>query len=145
MSIQGHTLMSTVQRIIDAHGGLDALQALKITRPPYMALCIEKIGTGPRDLPLVSVAHYYQQNGDAMRNPDMTFEIGRTALGLPAWLPVSYRQDGLGIDQQAIFQDEQGRVMIRPRLIKDLAAFAKTWNRNLHEQGFDTTPQEDPP
>ena len=41
----------------------------------FMAACIEIIGrTGLG--PLVSIAHYYQQNGDMMRDPDVVFVIG---------------------------------------------------------------------
>ena len=63
--------MKTVQGIIEAHGGIEGLkrQYLRIERPGYMRLVIEYIGTGPRKLPLISVAHYGEQNGDAMRGP----------------------------------------------------------------------------
>ena len=34
---------------------------IKIENPPYMPLTIEGIGTGPRNLPAVSVTHYGEQ------------------------------------------------------------------------------------
>ena len=37
---------------------------------------------------------------------------------------------------EAVFVDDTGRVMMRPRLVKDLAAFARQWDKNLKEQGF---------
>jgi hypothetical protein len=52
------------------------------------------------------------------------------------FLPVSLTQDNLGIYQEAVFQDEAGKVMVRPRLVKELAAFMRQWDRNLKEQGF---------
>jgi hypothetical protein len=98
-----------------------------------MDLHIEYVGKGPRGGGLVSVAHYYEQNGDMMRDPDMVFEVDDK---MEFWSPISYRQDGLGVYQEAVSQDEIGQVFLNPRLIKELSAFAKTWDRNLKEQGF---------
>ena len=41
-----------------------------------MRLVIEHVGTGPRGMPAVSVAHFHEQEGDLMRDPDMIFEVG---------------------------------------------------------------------
>lgn len=100
--------MKTVTAIIKARGGLAALRraALKIENPGFMDLHIEYVGTGPRNLPMVSVAHYYVQNGDLMRDPDMEFEVDPKELDADVtpktlsgegWYPLTYRQDGLGI------------------------------------------------
>jgi len=32
--------------------------------------------------------------------------------------------------------DEAGRLMVRPRVLKDLQSFARLWDRNLKAQGF---------
>ena len=141
--------MKTVQAIIDQHGGMDKLKskAIKIDNPPYMALCIEYIGQGPRNYPMVSAAHHGQsmgeggdrpgrrQNGDAMRDPDMVFEVaGPEDI---AWGPISFRNDYAGVNQLAVWMDDElGHVMLKPGLIKDLRTFARTWDRNLKEQGF---------
>ena len=130
--------MRTVQRIIEERGGIERLRehAIALENPPYMRLCIEHIGTGPRGLPMVSVCHYGQQNGDAMRAPDLVCEVATDGLQGWRWLPVSFRNDYLGVDQEACFTDEQGRIMIRPALVRDLASFARTWDGNIREQGF---------
>ena len=45
-----------------------------------MALVIEATDDpGPCGLPALSVAHYGEQNGDAMRDPEMCFELGFAA------------------------------------------------------------------
>jgi hypothetical protein len=42
-----------------------------------MELVIEAMDeSGPMGLPSISVAHYGEQNGDAMRDPEMCFELG---------------------------------------------------------------------
>src|SRR5262245_3377699 len=66
--------MKTVAKIIAAFGGLERLRQpgnyIRLESPPYMRLVIEYIGQGPRGLPAIAVAHYYEQNGDAMRDPE---------------------------------------------------------------------------
>ncbi|MCH7761821.1 hypothetical protein IIA15_10560 [candidate division TA06 bacterium] len=135
--------MKTVQTIIDQNGGLEALKenGLKVKVPSYpsiMELVIEYIGEGPRGLPAVSVAHYYTQNGDLMRDPEMVFEVGDPTFGDFQWGPTYFRQDGgLAIEQEAVFTDpETKKVMVRPKLIKSLRSFARTWSKNLKAQGF---------
>jgi hypothetical protein len=44
-----------------------------------MALVIEATDeSGPCGLPALSIAHYGEQNGDLMRDPEMCFELGMT-------------------------------------------------------------------
>jgi uncharacterized protein DUF6908 len=128
--------MKTVEKIIEAFGGLEFLNKdyIRLDNEPYMTLCIEYIGPGPRGLPQISVAHYGQQNGDAMRDPDIVFEVDfETGMG---WGPVSFRNDYAGVFQEAVWVAENGDVMIRPALVKELKQFARIWDRNLKEQGF---------
>lgn len=131
--------MQTVEKIINLNGGLEALKekAIKVMNDPYMPLCIEYIGEGPRGLPTISVAHYYEQNGDLMRDPDMVFEIANDSLEGYRWLPVSWQNDGLGINQYACWVSTTGAIMIKTGLIKELTAFSKTWDKNLKNQGFE--------
>ncbi len=126
--------MKTVLKIIDANGGIDRFPALKIENHPYMPLCIERIGPGPRGYPSISVAHYYQQNGDMMADPDLVFEV------LPdGWEPIEYTQHNIGLYQRAAWTDPvNGKVISKPGIVRDLKAFAFTWDRNLDEQGFGT-------
>lgn len=125
--------MKNAQAIIEIMGGMVRLpdHYIRLENPGYMRLVIEAIGPGPRGLPAVSVAHYYEQNGDAMRDPEMTFEVAADGR----WLPVHFENSGVGVYQEAVFTDG-GKVMCRPRLIKELAAFAKMWDRNLKDQGW---------
>jgi hypothetical protein len=72
--------MKSVAEIIEIHGGLAALRARAIRieppSPGLLRLCVELVGRGPNGAPLVSVAHYYEQNGDLVADPEMTFEPG---------------------------------------------------------------------
>ena len=124
--------MQNVKAIIDLFGGLGKLRHVRLEAPGFMPLVIEAVGTGPRGLPLVSVAHYYTQNGDLMRDPELTAEVGPGG----SFHPVSFTQDNVGAYHEAVSVDGAGRVVVRPQVLKDLASFARQWDRNLRAQGF---------
>jgi hypothetical protein len=81
--------MKTLLRILERAGGYRPALYLKIENPPYMALVIEATPEpGPLNLPSISVAHYREQNGDLMRDPEMCFELSKPplcSLALSAW------------------------------------------------------------
>jgi hypothetical protein len=124
--------MQTVARIIELFGGLSRLAAhpIRLEVVGFMPLCVEHVGTGPRGLPLVSVAHYYEQNGDLMSDPDCTFEVEGER-----WLPVTYQQDSIGLYQEAVTR-EGGQARIDGHRERELRAFAAGWDANLAAQGF---------
>jgi hypothetical protein len=125
--------MRNVQRIIDTLGGLAALKSrpIRLEAPGFMRLVIEYVGRGPRGGELVSVAHYGEQNGDPMRDPEIVFEV---AVG--TWYPVSIQQDYIGSYREAVYVGEDGRVYVRPALVRDIQAFCRVWDCNLKHQGF---------
>ena len=127
--------MKTVAEIVALHGGLDALASkpIKVLNEPYMPLNIEVIGHTPTEKrPVVAVSHTYLQNGDVMFDPEITFAVGADGI----WSPLSYRQDGLGINQEVERTDPLGRVIRNERIARDLAAFCRTWSRSIKEQGY---------
>ncbi len=69
--------MQTILRILKTAGGWHHGLSLRIDNPPFLPLCIEAVDeSGPCGLPALSVEHYGEQNGDAMRDPEMLFELG---------------------------------------------------------------------
>ena len=94
-----------------------------------MAVHVERIRTV--DLgPIYSVAHYYEQNGDLICDPDMTFLVASTD---DAVYPLTFEQGGL-LYQDAIEWDE-GRIKgYRPKMQADMTSFANGWMRNIKEQ-----------
>jgi hypothetical protein len=138
--------MKTIQSIIEKEGGLEKLKQgcfegsfyIKLVHPSksMMPLVIEYVGEGPEGLPMVSVSHFYMQNGDVMRDPEMVFLVD--ARWSPNWkfTPMMYQQDGLGIYQEIIFKGEDGKWKVRNGMAADAKSFMKLWNRNLKEQGY---------
>lgn len=101
----------------------------KLTSPGWMALSIEKISDR-----MLSLAHYFEQNGDLMADPEMTFWHAPDGK----WYPASYRLDSLGIFRESIILDYGTGLPtgIRRREQADEASFANTWFNNIRHQGF---------
>ena len=128
--------MQTILDILKRAGSYRPTLYLKIENPPYMALVIEAIPElGPMGLPALSVAHYVEQNGDLMRDPEMCFELCRP-IGSDARLdPFYWRNDYLGVEQWS-------RNLVRNHYVcllelhKQHEQFAEAWNNNIRLQGF---------
>ena len=87
--------MQTILDILKQAGGWHHGLYLKIENPPYMALVIEATDeSGPCGLPAISVAHYGEQNGDLMRDPEMCFELGLAGGRTPEPLLLAQRLRG---------------------------------------------------
>lgn len=108
---------------------------VKIDNPPFMPLVIEDIcQKGPRGFPTISVAHYGEQNGDAMRDPEMLFEAEEFGQEI-ILKPYYFRNDFVGVEQYSM-RCEEGQISTNPRLRKEHQEFAQLWNTNLERQGF---------
>lgn len=115
---------------VDACGG-----HFTFTSGDYMPLSIENLEyTDAHSHPVYGMMHSYIQNGDLMRDPDMTFSVNDEAGTV---CPLTYQMDALGIYQEVFSRGEDGRMMYAPRLLADLDDFLRIWSRNIHAQGFD--------
>jgi hypothetical protein len=131
--------MKNIQTI-ESHGGLSAVQAnyLRIENPPFMRLVIEVVGQMfPNGACELSVAHYGVQNGDAMRDPELTFLATPSENGEWQWHPLTFLNDYVGIHQVAAEYDNFGQLRVRDaKLMRELDEFAEMWDRNIKHQGF---------
>lgn len=102
----------TVEQFYEGIKNLDFY--LKIQMPGYMPLVIEATPEG-----MISVMHYYIQNHDIMRDPEVVFDP-RT------WHGVEMTQDNMGFYQRV------PAGMYSP----GLESFNNMWAKNLRHQGF---------
>jgi hypothetical protein len=121
--------MKNIAKIITIFGGAKGLYA-SIDNAPYMRLVIEDIGQSPRGYPAVSVAHYFEQNGDLCQDPEMAFEI------VPHGDRVIYEPFLFQQAIPALYQEVYGTGAENVRLKRQLTAFAERWDRNIETQGF---------
>jgi hypothetical protein len=123
---------TSMARVVEAiakkhHLDLDEVGAhLRLEQPAYEPLCIEVIGER-----LVSVAHYFEQHGDLVPDPEMVF----CTYPDRQWVPVEIT---MAIGRRRVASEvEDGRVArFSPREQADQAGFANVWARNLREQGW---------
>jgi hypothetical protein len=132
--------MKEVEKIIKEAGKENEdVFHISVENEPYMRLVIEGIGRSPDGRKLVSVAHYGEQNGDLMRDPDVVFLVDERLKGSPGytdgWFPVSIRNDYLGSYREAIIWRD-GQMLSNRREMRDIKSFSRSWNRNLRLQGF---------
>ena len=74
-----------------------------IRRRKIAPVVVEKVGNLKGYGEIISIAHYGEQNGDLMADPEMTFTI---VVG--EYYPISFRNDYLGRYQEVFGFDENG-------------------------------------
>jgi len=115
--------MDAIKNIIDNYGyeSAEAMalgDKIEVDVDGFMPLVIEKCGEGDEDDENhLSVAHYYEQRGDLMRDPEVVFSVADGE-----WTPFEFRQD------PAFHQYDKGGLAI--------GAFLEQWNANIKKQGF---------
>ena len=139
MKLRARTNFFSLNRILLNRGVRETMPdhfAWRLKVDGFMPLSIERIGTGPRDLPLLSVMHWYLQNGDLMRDPDVELEAKWSGSDTKwVFYPTYYRQDNLGIYDELVWRNED-QLKCRPTRIHSVCSFCETWSSNLKQQGF---------
>jgi hypothetical protein len=123
------TMKNTIEKILEAHGILDAFSNnehyyAKIEAQGFMPLSIEKHGSQR------IVSHYFEQNGDLVPDPDMEF----VDLGGADWLPVAIQHSTRLYCRASNLVD--GKWKFNLKIAMDLQSFARMWGKNLIAQGF---------
>jgi hypothetical protein len=124
-----------ITNILKQAGGLREGLHLRIENEPYMVLCIEEIAAmgGPNGRPCISVAHYFEQNGDLCKDPEMTFEVYVATDGTHYYTPLTFEQSLPPLYQQVYADDWK---TFKPQLLRELKSFARMWQVNIGHQGF---------
>ncbi|MFI3238760.1 MAG: DEAD/DEAH box helicase family protein [Lachnospiraceae bacterium] len=73
-----------------------------------------------------SIAHLYEQNGDRMRDPEITFILDTERKEIH---PTSFLQDNMGV-----FYHVEGASKEK---VDDLKSFMSMWFKNIHHQGYE--------
>ena len=123
----------TMQRIItqlaEKHGvDLGQVEAhVRLHLPGYERLTIENIGRHQ-----VSVAHYFEMNGDLVPDPDVVFFTGGGV-----WAPIEITYSfGLYRRYATLNEDATQLQVMDAANQADLANFTELWAQNLIDQGW---------
>ncbi len=100
------------------------------TGASFMPVSVEQIFESEK-YRIFSVAHYYEQNGDLMADPEMCF-INLKAVG--TYLPSYFKQAGLGMEQESIIMENGEIKGYRAKMQADHTSFANMWLRNIKNQ-----------
>ena len=119
-----------IEKLTQKHG-IDVAQVgahLRLDMPHFDRLAIENIGKQR-----ISVAHYFEQNGDLVAEPDVVFFVDAEGK----WMPVEITQSMTGWTQYVHFDDSGTRIeRVNTAGQADLAEFAQQWAQNLIDQGW---------
>lgn len=122
--------------ILEKMRGMMENDYLKISNTEgYMPVVVERVGsiaTGPyAGSELISVAHYGEQNGDLMRDPEVVFIRDRNGN----YFPDGIRNDYMGTNHQVVTYDNSGHpVRFNPRGQRNIAVFCGQWMDNIRDQ-----------
>jgi len=105
---------------------LKSCKAYRYKAEGFMDLVVEKLSDNE-----FSLAHYYTQNGDLMRDPEMVVKIYPEYGFCEA---MTFQMDNPSIYQQ-VYKSVEGQVYVHQRIKIELNSFLRTWLRNLLEQG----------
>jgi hypothetical protein len=83
----------------------------------------------------LSIAHYGEQNGDAIRDPAICAEIVMENGAAKLW-PYYFRNDCAGVERRNRQREADGSMTCQPRETRDLESFMEMWDANLEGQGF---------
>lgn len=125
------------KRIVPFIDAVDALpdeeKHFRFTSGGYMPLCIECLEYSFRGYPVYSMTHYYDCNGDAMCDPDMTFYVDRKHGHI---IPLTFQQDGDPIVGTRCVEVFDGEDRYYKHHAAELDRFLSLWSKNIVDQGF---------
>lgn len=119
---------TTIEHLLQAHNLLDDFHKpdsfhVRFDKPGYERLVIERHGS------MISVAHYYEQNGDLIPDPDVE-------LHYPTWVPTAITQCIGFVVRREKFIEREDKTYVDTRFHKEVSSFLTMWARNIKAQGW---------
>lgn len=119
-----------IGKLCEKHG-IDLSQQrahIRLDMPGFDRLCIERISGNA-----VSVAHYFEMNGDLVAEPDIVFFIDAQGY----WIPVEITQSMTGWHRVVEFNEDGTKIARFQRERQaDIAEFAEVWAQNIVDQAW---------
>jgi hypothetical protein len=117
---------TTIEKLLSAHHLLEQFHSqldfhVRFEMPGYQRLVIERHGE------LISVAHYFEQNGDLVSDPEVE-------LHYPTWTPTAITQS-IGYRREK-FIEREGQTFVDAKFHREVSSFLSMWARNIQAQGW---------
>lgn len=118
------SFQSTIEHLLKSHNLLEQFQSqshfhVRFDMPHFDRLVIE------RHDELISVAHYFEQNGDLIADPEVEFHF-------PSWTPTAITQVLGGRREKFVYFDDQTYVDLR--FHEEVSSFLVLWANNIQAQ-----------
>ncbi len=115
---------STIEHLLKSHNLLEQFQSqshfhVRFDMPHFDRLVIE------RHDELISVAHYFEQNGDQIVDPEVEFHY-------PTWTPTAITQVIGGRREK--FVELDGETFVDFRFEQEVSSFLDLWETNIRTQ-----------
>jgi len=123
-----NTATAIFHKLIDGLDRIGSHRKIGEDGGAFMAVCVDVIDKqGPNRI--ISIAHYFKQNGDMCCDPDMTFMV--TKVG-SVW-PMTFQQAIPPVyHESAVYAS--GITVKDEKRQRELVEFANQWMRNIDEQ-----------
>ncbi len=118
------SFQSTIEHLLKSRNLLEQFQSqshfhVRFDMPHFDRLVIERLDE------LISVAHYFEQNGDLIADPEVE-------LHYPTWTPTAITQVIGGRREKFVYFDDQTYVDLR--FHGEVALFLDLWAHNIQAQ-----------
>lgn len=131
MKILNKTATATFNKLVELAKANNGHIKIENTKG-YMPVSVEIIEDS-ENLVKVSVAHYFEQNGDLMADPEMCFAVRNDKLGCMV-IPYYYKTDRLGIGRESVIFEGSKIKGIYSKMQDDQCYFANMWMKNIKAQ-----------
>lgn len=122
-----NTFQNSIEWLLKAHNLFETFQTndefhVRFEMTGFDRLVIE------RHSDFVSVAHYFEMNGDLIADPEIE-------LHFPTWTPTAITQVISGRREK--FTTVSGKEYVDTKFHSEVTSFLVMWGRNIREQGWD--------
>lgn len=128
MKTLNSTSTATLQKMVSMMD--DGYVKIDNTGGSFMPVSLEIIFDNEKYM-IVSVAHYYEQNGDLMADPEMLFIYVKK---MNTYIPSYFMQAAIGMEQESVIMEKGEIKGYRAKLQAEHNAFANMWLRNIKQQ-----------
>jgi hypothetical protein len=106
---------------------------ISVENEPYTRLAAEFLYFSDyKGRPVYYIAHYSEQNGNLMADPEIEFAVDEAEQTIE---PVLFCNDYTG-SYDEVYKEVDGQMMYSQRLRVNLDEFLHIWLKNLKQQGF---------
>lgn len=132
MKTLNQTTTATFNKLVELAKANEGHIKIDNAKGDFMPVSVEILESNEKQS-LVSIAHYYEQCGDLMADPEMCFLLKNDSLGCMV-VPYYFKQDNLGIERESVKIENGEFKGYYPKMQADQTVFANMWLKNIKLQ-----------